>query len=244
MLLRINSPGGDVFAARAIEQALREHEGGVSAQVDGLAASSASTIAVACDEVRMAPGSFFMIHRASTFAWGNVNDFEATAVLLGKIDKSIAELYAEKAGGKVDAWLEAMDDETWYTAAEAIDAGLADGMVEEEAEEEVANRVKAWNLSAYRHAPGAASQNLVISVDTPGIRDAIDAAVGKMRAELGLAVEPPTSPAGTEEPGSGGETEPSSDENACVYDGDGGAVTDDVQAEHARREMLARLRGV
>ena len=83
--LRVNSPGGSVFAARAIEQAIREHSSTIIAHVDGLAASAASFLIMAADSVEMAPGSFIMIHKAWTFAYGNADDMIKTAGHPGRL---------------------------------------------------------------------------------------------------------------------------------------------------------------
>ena len=149
--LRINSPGGDVFAARAMAQAIREHPGKVTAYVDGVAASAASLLAVTAAETVMAPGSMMMIHEAWTIALGNKGDFLATAALLEKIDASIVETYQAKAGGKPEAWAAAMAAETWYTAAEAVAAGLADRVSEAKAPAAQA----AWDLGVYDNAAEA-----------------------------------------------------------------------------------------
>ena len=100
--LRINSPGGDVFAAQTICQAIRDTGAKVIAHIDGYAASAATVISIAADEVEIAAGGFFMIHNAWTWAMGNANDLTATAVLLGKIDTSLAAQYAKKSGMAVD----------------------------------------------------------------------------------------------------------------------------------------------
>jgi ATP-dependent Clp protease, protease subunit len=149
--LRINSPGGDVFAARAMAQAMREHPGKVTAYVDGVAASAASLLAVSAGETVMAPGSMMMIHEAWTIALGNKGDFLSTAALLEKIDASIVETYQAKAGGKPDQWAAEMAAETWYTAAEAVKAGLADRV----AEDKPVAAQAAWDLGVYDHAPAA-----------------------------------------------------------------------------------------
>lgn len=146
--LRIDSPGGDVFGGRAMAQAIREYSGKVVAHVDGLAASAASYVAIACDEVRMAEGSFFMIHKAWTLAMGNADDFRKDADLLDKIDASIAQSYAAKSGGDHD-WLAMMASESWFDAQEAIDIGLADIL---STSQKAQNR-KDWDLSAYANAP-------------------------------------------------------------------------------------------
>lgn len=146
--LRINSPGGDVFAARAIQSAIEAHDGEVLAVVDGYAASAASLIAVAADRCVMASGAFMMIHKAWTIALGNSDELMESASLLEKIDGSLAETYAAKAGGESTTYADLMRAETWFTAQEAVDAGLAD--------EIAAKAPKAegrWDLSAYARAP-------------------------------------------------------------------------------------------
>lgn len=147
--LRINSPGGDVFAARAMAQAMREHTGKITAYVDGVAASAASLLAVSAGETVMAPGAMMMIHEAWTVALGNKGDFLATATLLEKIDASIVETYLGKAGGDPAEWAALMAAETWYTAAEAVEAGLADRL----AQDKPAAAQAAWDLGVYDNAP-------------------------------------------------------------------------------------------
>lgn len=149
--LRINSPGGDVFAARAMAQAIRDHQGTVTAYVDGYAASAASFVTSVADKTVMSQGSMMMIHKAWSIALGNADDFMATAALLEKIDGTIVETYqaaAEKRKKTAPDFLGMMAAETWLTAQEAIDAGLAD--------EVSADAVKAsarWDFSAYDKPP-------------------------------------------------------------------------------------------
>lgn len=145
--LRINSPGGDVFAAQAICQAIRDIGVNVIAHIDGYAASAATVIATAADEVEIADGGFYMIHNAWTWAMGNANDLIATAGLLSKIDGSLAAQYAKKSGMSVDDVRAAMDAETWYTAEEAVAAGLVDRIAAGKKAE------ASWNMSAYAKAP-------------------------------------------------------------------------------------------
>lgn len=150
--LRINSPGGDVFAAQAMAQALREHPARVVVHVDGYAASAATQVAVVGDEIIMAPGAMFMIHNAWTFAIGNKNDLLETAALLEKVDGTLADAYVERSGaemGTVRGW---MDAETWFTAKEAVDAGFADSIAQPAPKVDAKARAL-WDLSAYDHAP-------------------------------------------------------------------------------------------
>lgn len=146
--LRINSPGGDVFAGVAMAQAIREHKGRVVAHVDGYAASAASLLVAAADEAVISPSGMVMIHKAWTIAMGNADDMMATAGLLEKIDSQLVEAYREKAGDKED-WAALMTAETWFTAAEAVEAGLVDRVAEKAAK--VTNM--AFDLSAYTNAP-------------------------------------------------------------------------------------------
>ena len=162
--LRINSPGGDVFAARAMAQAMREHPGKITAYVDGVAASAASLLAVSASETVMAPGSMMMIHEAWTMALGNKGDFLATAALLEKSDASIVETYQAKAGGDPAEWAALMAAETWYTGAEAVEAGLADRL----AQDKPAAAQAAWDLGVYDNAPaGQVEPQASASVQEP-----------------------------------------------------------------------------
>ena len=129
--VRISSGGGDVYEGIDIMHALKNHPGKVTVIVESLAASAASFIAVGGgDEVLMRPSSELMIHRAWTFQDGNADDLRKTLADLERQDVKLATIYSEKAGGQLDDWLSAMSAETWYTADEAVAAGLADGVVE------------------------------------------------------------------------------------------------------------------
>jgi ATP-dependent Clp protease protease subunit len=146
--LRINSPGGDVFAGVAMAQAIREHKGKVTAHVDGYAASAASLLVAAADEAVISPSGMVMIHKAWTIALGNADDMMATASLLEKIDGQLVEAYREKAGDDRD-WDDLMTAETWFTAAEAVEVGLVDRI----AEKPDKKMNMAFDLSAYTNAP-------------------------------------------------------------------------------------------
>lgn len=124
--LRLNSRGGDVFDGIAIHNALREHPATVHVTVDGVAASIASVIAMAGDRITMARGSQMMIHEGFTAMVGNAEVMTKTANLLNKTSDTIAGFYAARAGGTVAQWRQAMRAETWYSAEEAVAAGLAD----------------------------------------------------------------------------------------------------------------------
>lgn len=151
--LRINSPGGCVFAARAIEQAIREHKSTVVAHVDGLAASAASFLIMAADQIHMAPGSFLMIHKAWTLAMGNSEDLTKTASLLDQIDASLVKTYAARSGQDaqdIAAW---MADETWIEADRAVALGFANLVDAGTTASNSAAKAATWDTSAFKNAP-------------------------------------------------------------------------------------------
>lgn len=124
IILRINSPGGEVWEAMAILNMLGAHRARVTAVVDGLAASAASFVAASCDETVMSIGSQMMIHSPSSFEWGNAEAMRKTADFLDKLEASMIEVYTDKAGEK--DWASLLAAETWLTAAETVELGLAD----------------------------------------------------------------------------------------------------------------------
>jgi ATP-dependent protease ClpP protease subunit len=126
LVVRINSPGGDVFDGTAIYNLLRSRAGQVDVMVDGLAASAASFIAQAGDTITMNRGTQMMIHDAIGFTIGNAADHREQVALLDRISDEIAGIYAARAGSTVAEWRERMLATTWYSAAEAVEAGLAD----------------------------------------------------------------------------------------------------------------------
>jgi ATP-dependent protease ClpP protease subunit len=148
--LRINSPGGSVFGAQAMVAAMRAHGAPITAQIDSLAASAASVIAAECAECVMAPGAMLMIHKAWGFTIGNADDHTQSAALLSKIDGQIAANYARRAGDEdPEKYMQMMAAETWFDAAEAVAAGLADRLISENSQRPAAR----WDLSAYAAAP-------------------------------------------------------------------------------------------
>ena len=129
IVLRINSPGGDIFDGIAIYNDLVRHAGHVRVEIVGLAASAASLIAMASDEIAIADNAFMMIHRAWTIAVGNEADHAAAAELLRGIDRAMASTYVVRTGQQLAAVRQLMDAETWFDGQAAIDAGLADELL-------------------------------------------------------------------------------------------------------------------
>lgn len=141
----INSPGGAAWDGIAIMNALRRHKANVHVTVDALAASAASMIAMAGDRITMNRGAELMIHDASGFAMGNAQTMEETAAILHKLSDSYADTYAERAGGSREHWRALMQAETWYTAEEAVEAGLADDWVDAKTD------AASFDLSQFKH---------------------------------------------------------------------------------------------
>jgi ATP-dependent protease ClpP protease subunit len=147
--LHINSPGGMVFEGIAIANQLRAHPAKVTAVVDGLAASAASFIAAVADRTVMGRNSELMIHDAWGLGIGNAGDMRELADRLDHLSDNIASIYQEKAGGSLRIWRDAMLAETWYSADEALKAGLAD---EIQGRPAVADQPEdAFDLSAFKY---------------------------------------------------------------------------------------------
>jgi ATP-dependent Clp protease, protease subunit len=125
----INSPGGDVFEGIAIYNLLREHKAEVKVKVMGLAASAASLIAMAGDEILMGEGAMMMVHNAWGVAVGNRHDMRAAADVLEPIDSAMAGIYAARSGQDQKAIAKMLDAETWLSASQAIERGFANALL-------------------------------------------------------------------------------------------------------------------
>ncbi|OXR46665.1 ATP-dependent Clp protease proteolytic subunit [Nocardia cerradoensis] len=191
--LHINSPGGSVYDGIAIMNALRQHDARVVATIDGLAASAAGFIAVGgSDELIMAENSEFMAHEAWGIAIGNAADMTKMAGDLDRLSSNIASIYAAKAGGTVDDWRAVMEAETWYTAEEAVEAGLAD-RVAEPAKKSAAKAsfdLAIFNYAGRRAAPAPrlhqSPSARVRAEVTPGKEGAMPDLIEGLRGVLGL----------------------------------------------------------
>lgn len=128
--VNVNSPGGDFFEGVAIYNLLREHKAKVTVRVMGLAASAASVIAMAGDEIQMGNGAFLMVHNAWAVAIGNRHDMKDAAAHLEPFDAAMAQVYASRTGKTVEAMAALMDKETWIGASQAVADGFATGLIE------------------------------------------------------------------------------------------------------------------
>lgn len=127
--VRVHSPGGNAVDGIAIGNLFRNHPARFVGVNDGLAASAASVLILGCDDIVMSPGSQMMIHDASVLTYGNEAQLLSDAAWIGKQSRNYAEVYATR-GDTADEWRERMTADggrgTWYTASEAVAAGLAD----------------------------------------------------------------------------------------------------------------------
>lgn len=147
LTLRLNSPGGSVFDAVAIYNALSRHTGTVTVTIDGIAASAASYIAMVGDEIIMPENAFLMIHDPSGKVMGTAADMRAMAEALDKIGGSLMRGYAAKSGKPEDEVVALMANETWLDAAEALEMGFADTMSES------VKVAASFDVSRFQNAP-------------------------------------------------------------------------------------------
>lgn len=149
--IRIDSGGGDVFEGFAMCSAIQEYKGKTTAYVDGLAASAASYIAVVCDEVKMNDYALIMIHCASSWGSGNARAFEDLAARLRNTDENLASIYEKRSSLTIDQVIDYMNEEKWFSAAEAKECGLCTEVIE--TEQRMVACIDAEFAKAYRHVP-------------------------------------------------------------------------------------------
>ncbi|WP_232305479.1 head maturation protease, ClpP-related [Bacillus toyonensis] len=129
--LHIHSGGGDAFEGIAICNYLRSHKAKVTAVVDGLAASAASLIAMGADKIIMPSNTTMMVHRASTYAYGNADNLEKQAKMLRDVDDALIQTYRNRFNGEFHELEALLDNETYMTAETAKSYGFVDEIVDE-----------------------------------------------------------------------------------------------------------------
>ncbi|EPQ3181059.1 Clp protease ClpP [Klebsiella pneumoniae] len=173
--VNINSPGGDMFEGLAIYNLLREYEGHVTVKVLGIAASAASIIAMAGDDIQIGRGAFLMIHNCWVYAMGNRHDFAELAQSLEPFDTAMADIYAARSGLDIAAVQKLMDGESYIGGSDAVAKGLADSLLSADAvsdgdESPVAAIRKLDALLAKSNTPRAERRKLIkaLSGGMPG----------------------------------------------------------------------------
>ncbi|MEV8402590.1 head maturation protease, ClpP-related [Streptomyces niveus] len=243
--VRINSPGGSVFDGIAIANALRAHPAEVTVQVDGIAASIASVIAMAGDRLVMMPSSTLMIHDASGLCMGNSADMQQMADLLDKLSDNIADVYATKGGGTREQWRDLMQEETWYLADEAVAAGLADEVAPGRTAAEPAvpgDLTNTWDLSVFRYAGRADAPAPVLNTtpepEPPPVMEPDPEPAPEPPAEPSL---PPGVEPGVGNPGDGGGTEEDPPAEGRVTEPSDSAAAPAAAADTEWADLVARL---
>ncbi|CDY77966.1 Prophage Clp protease-like protein [Caballeronia glathei] len=169
VIVAVNSPGGDVFDAFTIYNALRRYAGKVTARVDGVAASAASLVVMAGDQVVMPENAMLMIHNPWTIALGTAADLRSTADMMDKARDGILAAYRRKSGQSDDELVAMMDAETWLTALEAQSLGFCD--VIEEPVRLAASTNAAGLLARFQKAPEPVKALVEGAGDSPPAND-------------------------------------------------------------------------
>lgn len=172
----INSPGGDVQAGQEIYSILKDIKNHVTIEVQSMAASAASMIAMAGDTVKMSPVALLMIHNASTCTSGDYRDMQHTADVLQTVNTAIMQAYIAKTGKTEDELRDMMDRETWLTANQCLENGFADEIIKDEKQSIITNAM-IGRLSV--------TDEMIAKVKAEkAARDAADAAVEAEKAAL------------------------------------------------------------
>lgn len=174
----INSGGGDVFAGSEIYTTLKDYAGNVNIKVVGVAASAASVIAMAGNHIEMSPTAQMMIHNASTMAFGDDRAMASASEMLNSVNRGIANAYIEKTGKSEQEVLDLMNQETWFSAQDAVDLGFADSKMFGE------NTTKLVANSGQMLSNDAVNRIATLMSKTPEIKIDVDAIANKVIEKL------------------------------------------------------------
>jgi ATP-dependent Clp protease protease subunit len=248
--LRLNSPGGSVFDAVAIYNALQRHEGAITASIDGIAASAASYIAMAGDEIVMPENAFLMIHDPSGLVMGTAADMREMAGTLDKIAGAMVRGYAARSGRTEEEIAALMAAETWFDARDALEAGLATRMIEP------VRIAASFDIGRFGNAPPALLEDVA---ETPAASDGLE-----VDPDQTAEAHPPRtteSDVGNDTITPGDTTTPAEDPSVPIGQGEGiadadtrpsgfspdsgtGAVASAPDASAIRRDAIAHARAV
>jgi len=199
--VRINSGGGECFAASAIRAMIMDYPGRVTTRIDGLCASAATFVAMAGDVVKMQDSAFFMIHDPSILAWGNIEELKAALAELKVVKNGIVQTYQSKTSLDADKLAKMMLDETWMTAQEAMELGFVDEVITGNAAKSgryAQNRAFLNCLENYKHVPDALleeatePEDAVIDENVPD--ESADSEAEESAAEETEPIETPVDP--------------------------------------------------
>lgn len=192
--IRMNSGGGDVFAASVIRSILMEYPGLVTVRIDGLAASAATVVATAGDVIRMQDTAYWMIHDPIALVYGNIELFKQMLDTLKTIKDGILDAYAVRTEMSREKLSKLMTAETWFSASEARDAGFVDEVIVEKKKKKstdnmmqnmMQNAAIVNALRNYENVPAA----LLAKVERPAAKPSepvVNEAAERLRAEVKL----------------------------------------------------------
>lgn len=205
--VQINSPGGDMFEGIAIYNVLREHPQPITIKIMGMAASAASIIAMAGDQIEIGAASFIMIHNCWVVAIGNRHDMAETAEWLGPFDSAMVDVYAARTGQDAAAIARWMDAESYMSGSMAVDRGFADALLpadqvttdeDAKASDKQINEVRAMELALVnaghsrsdararinkiKGTPGAAVETTTPGAGDPELAGALASLIAKIQA--------------------------------------------------------------
>ncbi|MGD8109376.1 head maturation protease, ClpP-related [Vibrio sp. TRT 17S01] len=153
LVMRVQSYGGSVYEGLAMYNAIKAHKGKTIGVVDGLAASIATYMLMACDEIHMPENSTFMIHNPSIGAWGEEDEIESALTQVKNAKVTVSNAYVERSGKPIEDVLSAMAQETWFTAQEAFEWGLIDKVIDPVDLTNCFNEKDASEIAKFKNAP-------------------------------------------------------------------------------------------
>ncbi|MCC2521070.1 head maturation protease, ClpP-related [Vibrio coralliilyticus] len=153
LMMRVQSYGGSVYEGLAMFNAIKAHKGKTIGVVDGLAASIATYMLMACDEIHMPENSTFMIHNPSIGAWGEEDEIESALTQVKNAKATVSSAYVERSGKPLEDVLSAMAQETWFTAQEALGWGLIDKVIDPVDLTNCFNEKDATEIAKFKNAP-------------------------------------------------------------------------------------------
>ena len=242
IVVRINSPGGDAFEGVAIGNILRDDSRRIVVKVDGTAISSASIIAMAGDEIRMADNALMMIHNPWTCVCGDSTEMRSMADRLDKVGAALAQTYVSRTGKSRDDVAALMDAETWFSAEEALEAGFATHI--DGARDDAEALLTEQKIAAYGNVPGSVSRWMRPAAGgRPPYTDAEGRHGPPVDALAGVILPKDSPPADTERGGIHPHTETAMDlteVQAALTDATAKVVqlTEDVSAANSRGDMF------
>jgi len=148
--VRLNSGGGSVFEGQAIYNTLSQHKAKVTVTIDGVAASIASVIAMAGDEIRITEGSHIMVHKPWSMAMGDADSMRKEADVLDSLESGIIDIYAARTGKNTKQLTDWVSAETWFKGQAAVDAGFADSVIPAKRRE---NYARSNIFNSFLHTP-------------------------------------------------------------------------------------------